>query len=99
MTAVDASARQLVVKPDNGGSATVRMAEQARILRVPDGEKDPQKFTKISVNDISEGDRVLARGPMDADGTTLAANTVYVMSKSDLAQRRAQERSEWQKRG
>jgi len=99
VTAVDASARQLVVKPDNGGSATVRIAEQARILRVPDGEKDPQKFTKISVNDISEGDRVLARGPMDADGTTLAANTVYVMSKSDLAQRRAQERSEWQKRG
>lgn len=99
VTAVDASTGKLTVRPDNGGSATVHAGEQTRVLRVPEGEKDPQKFIKIAFSDIAEGDRIVARGAMDADGTTLIAAMIYDMSKADVAQKQQQDRSEWQKLG
>lgn len=99
VAAVDASARKLTVKADNGTPATVHIADQARIVRVPEGEKDPKKFIAITVGGISVGDRVLARGPLEPDGATLSAAVVYVLSKGDVAQQHQQERVEWQKRG
>lgn len=99
VTAVDGAARKLSIKPDNGGAATVTIAGEARVMRVPPGEKDPHKFVKIAASDISVGDRVLARGQLDSDGVTLSATLVYVMSKGDVAQKARQERTEWQTRG
>ena len=46
------------------------------------------KAASIALSDINTGDRVLAR-----------ANQIVVMSKSDLQQKQAAERAEWQKRG
>jgi hypothetical protein len=99
VTAVDGAAHKLSIKPDNGGAATVTIADGARVMRVPPGEKDPHKFVKITAGDISVGDRVLARGQMDSDGSTIAATLVYVMAKGDVAQKAQQERTEWQTRG
>jgi len=55
--------------------------------------------TKISLSDISLGDRVLVRGRISDDQKSVVAATVIVMTKSDLAGVRQAESSDWQRRG
>lgn len=96
---VDAQAQQLKLKPDSGEVSTVGLSEQTRYLRVPPGEKDLKKASPIQLSDIGPGDRVLARGSFGADPTSLAASTVIVMTRADLAQKQQREQAEWQQRG
>ena len=99
VTAVDAAARKLALKPDAGGSIAVALTDATSCLRVPPGEKDLSKAARITAQEIGVGDRVLVRGAAAADGQTLEAATVIVMTKSDLARKQAAERAEWQQRG
>ncbi len=97
--AVDAAGGMLTIKADGAESTKLKVSEQTRFLRVPEGEKDTKKWVPIALTDISPGDRVVARGRMGAEGQPMAATMVLVMTKGDLAQKHLQERSDWQKRG
>jgi hypothetical protein len=99
VTAVDTAARTLSLKPDQGGAVAVTLTEKALFLRVPPGEKDLTKASRISFSDITAGDRVLARGQVSEDQKSIAANAIIVMTKADLAQMHQKKREEWQKRG
>src|SRR6185503_934827 len=68
-------------------------------LRVGLGEKDLKNAAKIALSDIAVGDRVLARGAAGEDNTSLAASSVVVMSKADIAKKHEADHAEWQKRG
>ena len=55
--------------------------------------------TKISLGDIAVGDRVVARGPLSEDKKSVAASSVVVMAKEELAKKHEAEHAEWRKRG
>ncbi len=99
VTAVNAAAHEVSLKPDSGGAVTVKLTDQTRYLRVPPGEKDLKKATKIALDDVAAGDRVYARGRMSDDHSSIEAVTIIVMTRADLARKHAADREEWQKRG
>jgi hypothetical protein len=75
------------------------LAEGVSFLRVPPGSTNLNSATKISLSDISLGDRVLVRGRVSEDQKSVVAASVIVMTKSDLAGARQVESSDWQRRG
>ncbi|MGD1091835.1 MAG: hypothetical protein ABSB35_07555 [Bryobacteraceae bacterium] len=99
VTNVDAAARQIVIKTDAGAEVTVNLQPTASFRRVAPGETNLANASAIALTDISAGDRVLARGRPSEDQKSVAATLIIVMSKSDLANRQATERADWDKRG
>src|SRR5258706_4689757 len=83
---------------DAGPDLLIVLADSV-FLRVPPGSTNLNSATKISLSDISLGDRVLVRGRISDDQKSVAAATVIVMTKSDLAGSRQAESSDWQRRG
>jgi len=99
VAAIDGKAHKLTVKADAGGEIGVTLAEKTLFLRVPPGEKDLAKATRIALTDIAVGDRVVARGELSEDQKTITASSIIMMSKAELAKKWERDREEWQKRG
>ncbi len=99
VTAIDPSGGQITLKTDKGDTVAVQLGEKTLYLRVPPGEKDLKKASKINLLEVGQGDRLLARGRLSDDQKTLTAAAVIVMSKSDLAAKQEHDRQEWQRRG
>ena len=99
VVSLDTAAHQIKLKADAGGTYTVNLDEKTSYLRVPPGEKDLKKATKIAISDIGTGDRMLALGPVAEDTKSVPARAVIIMTKTDLAQKHERDRAEWQKRG
>ena len=90
---------QLTLHTDAGPLLTINLPEGISVLQVPPGAKSLKQATKISVGDISMGDRVLIIGPVSPDEKTVTAKTVIVMSKTALEIAREAERLQWEKNG
>jgi hypothetical protein len=99
VVSIDAAARQVKVKTDKGEEITIPLQEKTSYLRMPPGEKELSKATRITVQDIGVGDRVLARTPSTDSGTMGPAANVINMTKADLEQYHEKSRAEWEKRG
>jgi hypothetical protein len=99
VTSIDASAKQFKVKADDGVNYTVALQDNTAYLRMPFGEKDQKKATKIELADVAVGDRLIARGPLADDAKTVTVRTVIVMTKDDVAKKQQQDHADWQKRG
>src|SRR5882672_3174448 len=99
VTAIDAAAKQFKVKADDGVNYTVALQDNTAYLRMPFGEKDQKKATKIELADVAVGDRLIARGPLAEDTKTVTVRTVIVMTKDDVAKKQQQDHADWQKRG
>lgn len=99
VTGVDATAKQFNVKGDDGVNYIVVFDATTSYLRLPLGEKDLKKAEKISLADITAGDRLLARGSAAQDAKPAPAKTVIVMTKADVAKKQEHDRAEWQRRG
>ena len=84
----------LTLKPDAGGEVTITLLPGVSFRRVAPGETNLQKATTIGVTDIHAGDRVLARGTAPGQ-----AALVVVISQSDITQKQAADRADWEKRG
>jgi hypothetical protein len=87
------------LRTDAGPDLLVVFGDGVSFLRVPPGATNLNTATKITVRDISSGDRVLVRGRASEDQKSLVATSVIVMTKSDLASAREAERLDWQRRG
>lgn len=98
VTSIDASAKQFKVKGDDGVTYTVALQDNTIYLRMPLGETDQKKATKIALSDIAVGDRLLTRGPL-AEDKTVTVKTVITMTKGDVVKKQQQDSAEWQKRG
>src|SRR6267142_1169319 len=92
-------AGNFILHTDAGPDLLIVLADSVSFLRVPPGSTNLNSATKISLSDISLGDRVLVRGRISDDQKSVAAATVIVMTKSDLAGVRQAESSDWQRRG
>jgi hypothetical protein len=99
VTSIDTSAKQFKVKADDGVNYTVALQDNTAYLRMPFGEKDQKKATKIELADVAVGDRLIARGPLAEDTKTVTVRTVIVMTKDDVAKKQQQDHADWQKRG
>jgi hypothetical protein len=98
VTAVNAD--EITVKTDAGAPATFKLSASTSYLRVSPGEKDLSKASRITITDITVGDRVLARIRNAAEGQPAnPASSVYLMSKAEIAKHQETGRAEWQKRG
>jgi hypothetical protein len=84
---------------DAGPDLLVLLSDTLSVLRVPPGATNLNTATKITISDVSPGDRVLVRGRLSDDQKTISATSVIVMTKTDLASAREAERLEWQQRG
>ncbi|HVX65462.1 MAG TPA: hypothetical protein VHA11_02610 [Bryobacteraceae bacterium] len=87
-----------MLKTDAGAAITLVFGTQTRFQKVAPGEKDLSKAQSITVADVASGDRVLARGIPSDDNKTLVAQSVIVMSASDIASKQEKERAEWARR-
>ena len=90
------SGNSIVLTTDGGGEVTVTITDATRIVQATPGQTDLKNATPIQASDIHVGDRVLALGP-NGEGNFIAASTVIVMKRSDIAERQQQEREEWRK--
>jgi hypothetical protein len=99
VSGIDASAKQLKVKSDDGVTYTVAAQDNTIYQRLPLGETDQKKAIRIAFSDVTVGDRLLTRGPLDAASSTVTVRTVLIMTKADVAQKQQQDRTDWQKRG
>src|SRR5262245_29421618 len=97
--AIDTGAMQMIVKTDAGSLISVSLGEKTVYMRLAPGEKTLTNATKITMADVSEGDRVWARGKLSDDRKTVPAAAVIVMSKADIAKKHEAERIEWRRRG
>ena len=65
------------------------------MVRTAPGRKDLQGAAPIQLQDIKAGDRMLVRGKLGDDGSTLVAASAIVMKAEDVAQKQQQERDDW----
>lgn len=97
--AIDAAAKQMVVRDDKGVIFTVNLSDKTQYKRMAPGERTMTSATDITIADVGQGDRVWARWRAGADQKTVPSAQVVVMSKADVAKKQEQERAEWRKRG
>jgi Cu/Ag efflux protein CusF len=96
---IDPANGQITLRTDDGKTVKITPHAGARLLRLPAGEKNFANATPITANDIGVGDRVLARGELSDDKASLAASTLVIMTKADIAQKQQADQAEWRKRG
>ena len=89
----------ITLAPDSGPEVAVTVQPNARLLRIAPGAKNLKNATPVQLQDLQVGDRVRVRGQASADGTSIAALEIIVISHSDIEARHEQERQDWQKRG
>src|SRR5208282_2675351 len=91
----------ITISAESGGQGDIiaTLLASTKILRVPPGEKDLKNATALQAQDLHPGDRVLVRGQASADGHTIAALSVIVMTQADLSAKQQHDREDWQKRG
>src|SRR6266481_8446901 len=97
--AIDATAKQMVIREDSGVIFTINLSDKTQYKRLAPGEKSLANATNIANGDVGQGDRVLARWRAGSDQKTVPAPQVVVMSKADLAKKQDQERAQWRRRG
>lgn len=93
------SGTMLRLEPASGSAVTVNVQPNARILKLAPGEKDLKSATPIQVTDLQAGDTIRVRGTASADGNSLAALEVIVITRAAVAAVNDQLRQDWQKRG
>ncbi|PWU00264.1 MAG: hypothetical protein C5B51_25375 [Terriglobia bacterium] len=99
VASVDQQRRQIVLKEDKGNFVVVLFADKTALLRIPAGETDIKKASRIAATDIGAGDRLLAVGSKNETGTAVEARTIVVINRTELAAKQQREQEEWQKRG
>ena len=99
VTAIDGAAGRITLKTDAGPEMRILFGEATRFLRVAPGAQDLTGALAMAPSELSVGDRILVRGRSAADANSLAADSIIVMSRAELAKKHAAERADWEQRG
>jgi hypothetical protein len=89
----------LILTTDAGAEVTILVQAAAQLVSIAPGQKDLQSATAIQLQDLRPGDRILVRGLVGVDGKSVLAKSVVAIKKADIADKRTQDREEWQKNG
>ncbi|MGD9564096.1 MAG: hypothetical protein AB7F88_15205 [Pyrinomonadaceae bacterium] len=95
---VTVSGDQVVVKTA-AAQVVVSLSASTEYKRVPPENPVLKAAVPAALADIGVGDKLLVSGKMSDDKTSLAAKSVYLMTKSDIAGRHAKEKERWAARG
>lgn len=87
-----------VVKTAEGELAIV-LSAATEYKRVPPENPVLKAAVPAALTDIGVGDKLLVSGKMSDDKKSLAAKSVYLMTKSDLASRNQKDKERWATRG
>jgi hypothetical protein len=93
------SGNTITLTTDAGTDVTVQVQDATKFVRIAPGQTDLKSATPIQFQDVQAGDRILVRGKMADDGKSVLALSIIAMKKSDLAEKQAHDREEWQKHG
>ena len=96
---IDAAAKQMTIKTDAGSMVTVSLSDKTTYKKLAPGEQTLTNATSVTLTDLAEGDRVMARGNVAEDRKSVPAAMIVVMTKGDLAKKQEAERAEWRRRG
>jgi hypothetical protein len=96
---IDTNAKQILIKTDAGSEVTVSISEKTTYKRLVPGETSLTNATDVTLAEVSQGDRIMARGTVAADRKSVPALQIIVMTKGDLAKKQEAERAEWRRRG
>jgi hypothetical protein len=86
----------ITLKTDAGAELSITVSDTTRLLQLKPGEKDLKAATPLGLADLKPGDRILVRGAASPDGKSLQASSVIAMKQTDIADKQAHERAEWQ---
>jgi hypothetical protein len=93
------SGSTLTLTTDAGAEIKVVIAADAKLIRVPPGSKDLKEAAPLQLADLQVGDRIMVRGKPGDEPNSLLASSVVAMKKTDIAEKQAHEREEWQRHG
>jgi Domain of unknown function (DUF5666) len=93
------SGKTITLTTDAGALVTIQVQDDARLLRITPDQKDLKNAVPLDLKDLQTGDRILVRGKLADDGKTVLAASVIAMKQTDIAQKQAHERQEWQRHG
>jgi hypothetical protein len=99
VSAVNAAAGQVTVESGKGQSVVAAVTEKTAVLHAVPGETDPRKWPRMQLATISNGDEVVVYYRGSLDQQPLAATTLVVRTKDDLAQIAKNELADWKARG
>ncbi|HEY6374536.1 MAG TPA: DUF5666 domain-containing protein [Edaphobacter sp.] len=92
------SGNSVTLATDGGSQVSVSVADGAKILQLAPGSTDLKTAQPIALTDVAVGDRVLVTGKASDDGGFTALR-VILMKSTDIAEKNAAEKADWQKRG
>lgn len=97
---LSAGSTAIVIKAQTGDvNAVISEKTQFKRVKMIDGKFSAADSTAASLADIAVGDKVMATGILAADGRSLPARTIYLLSKADISARDAKESEQWKTRG
>jgi hypothetical protein len=99
VSTVTASANQFVLKTAKGESVTVTTTDRTAILHLAPGVTDPAKATRMKLDDLAAGDRVVAYYHGAPGEQSIQATTLVVRTAADMSEIAKAEVADWKKRG
>jgi len=93
------SGDRIVIKTKDGASVEAVLSDKTEYKRLAAENPSLKTATAAALTDIGVGDKIVVVGLLAADKKSVPAKSVYLMTKSDIAQKQTKEREEWQKRG
>ncbi|MDI1240434.1 MAG: hypothetical protein PSX80_00770 [bacterium] len=88
-----------IVLRTKDGEIEATLSTSTEFKRVPAENPVLKAAVASQLSDISDGDKLLVTGVFGDDKKVLPARAVYLMSKSDIAQKNAKETERWATRG
>ncbi len=88
-----------IILQTKDGELNVGLSDKTEYKRVPADNPSLKAATPAAFGEIGVGDKLMVLGMMSADKKTLPAKSVYLMTKSDIADKLAKERERWTTRG
>ncbi len=114
-SSVSAQTTNVAVKPSLVAGEVSSLTESKIVLQTKDGAIDvaltdkteykrvspenPSLKVASSFSDIGVGDKIVVTGIMATDKKSIPAKSVYLMTKSDIAQKQTKDQEQWKTRG
>ncbi len=99
MGEVSAVSESKIVLQTKDGAVDVALSNKTEYKRV--SPEKPSLATAVASNfsDIGVGDKVIVTGILATDRKSIPAKSIYLMTKSDIAQKQTKEQERWKTRG
>jgi len=81
------------------GAIEAVLSAKTEYKKIPPDNPNLKAAIASNLSEVGAGDKVLITGVVSADKKTIPAKAVYILTKSDIAQKQAKETEKWQTRG